>query len=71
MPGAQTVKVAGAGDWDKLISQCVEAEYETFLKRARDVISSSSAQKPESVREKGILKNLMDARQRFLKRIKE
>jgi len=39
VPGAQTVKVAGTGDWDRLISQCVEAEYETFLKRAADVLS--------------------------------
>ena len=71
VPGAQTVKVAGAGDWDRLISQCVEAEYETFLKRAKDVLSSVFPQKPHIVKEKGLLKNLLDARQRFLKRIKE
>ena len=71
MPGAQTVKVAGAGDWDRLISQCVEAEYEIFLKRAKDVMFGTSVQKPKSTSEKGILKNLIDARQRFLKKIKE
>jgi predicted HTH transcriptional regulator len=68
VPGAQTVKVAGAGDWDRLITQCVEAEYETFLKRAKDVLS---IQKPKSTTEKGVLKSLLDARQRFLKRIEE
>lgn len=70
VPGAQTVKVAGAGDWDRLISQCVEAEYETFLKRAKDVLFGYRTQKTE-ISKKDISEKLLEARKEFLSKVKE
>ena len=69
--GAQTVKVAGAGDWDKLISQCVEAEYETFLTRAKNVLLNLRKRKEKIVKESRPLKSLSEARKSFLKKMKE
>ena len=65
VPGAQTVKVAGAGDWDRLITQCVESDYETFLKRAREVLKKEPPQKGSAQMEQEAIKKLEDIRRRF------
>lgn len=70
VPGAQTVKVAGAGDWDRLISQCVEAEYETFIKRAKEVLKKEPPQKGAVLPEKEALRKLEEARKKFQCKIK-
>lgn len=71
VPGAQTVKVAGTGDWDRLISQCVEAEHETFVRRAKDVLSKEPPQKVILSTEKLALRKLEEARKRFQEKLKE
>lgn len=71
VPGARTVKVAGAGDWEKLIIQCIEAEYGTFLSRAKDVLLNLLSPEHKVAKEKDIKKNLNEARKRFIKSIEE
>ncbi len=71
VPGAQTVEVAGAGDWDRLISQCVEAEYETFLKRAKDVLSEGfSFEKINLEKNSDVLVELKSVQEKFWDKIK-
>jgi len=64
VPGAKTVKVAGAGDWDRLISQCVEAEYETFVRRAKDVFAKGSTQDSQT-KDSNALSRFQEAKEEF------